>query len=322
MNELRSFCCKIVLLFILLSIVLVTEDVLFSMQLLPITQHYSSLRKISRNYLVADTQATPDSIFYNQDQLIVHTILHETMDELDFCQNNIMQNCYIASSFLSIFEEDNCLKELIINGYLPSNENQININSNLAKRLKLNVGDHVLLKSDIFVRDVEVCGVVKNIYGFDKYSSEISSKFCCITYEELGYIQNNRGKVYKFCDDCSNALEIIDLHSEISYFYKKSILIFIVLFLINALIFLGAFKIYSNCLKLPEYYIRLSYLGVSKLDVFQKYVIDLTIFLFINIFIAVLCSVFQFWSFVLFIQLLSCLCSYIIKLLSGSKRIW
>ncbi len=322
MKELRIFCCKLLFLFILLSIVLVTEDVLFSMHLLPITQHYLSLRKISRNYLVAETQATPDAIFYNQDQLIIHTIIHENMDELDSCQNNIKQNCYYASSFLSIFEEYNCLKELLIKGNLPTNENQVNVNSNLAKRLKLKIGDHVLLKSDTFLRDVEVCGVVKNIYGFDKYSSDISSKFCCITYEELGYIQNNRGKVYKFCDDYSNALDIIDLYSEISYFYKKSILIFIVLFLINVLIFLGAFKIYSNCLKLPEYYIRLSYLGVLKLTVFQKYVIDLTIFLFINVFIAILCSVFQFWFFVLFIQLLSCLCSYIIKLLSGSKGKW
>lgn len=322
MNELRSFCRKLLLLFVLLSIVFVTENVLFSMYLFPINQHYSSLGKISKNYLIADTRAAHDSIFYNQDQLIIHTIIHETIEELDFCQNNIKQNCYLASSFLSVFEDDNCLKPLIIKGKLPSNENQININSNLSKRLNLNVGDHVLLKSDTFFRDVEVCGIIKNIFGFDKYSSDISSKFFCITFENLGYIQNNRGKVFKFCDDYTNALEVINLHSESRYFYKMCFWVFIVLFLINVLIYLGIFKIYANNLRLSEYYTRLSYLGFSKLSIFRKYVFDVSIFLIINIFLVILCSIYQFWASVLITQLLSCLCWYTIKLLCGGKGKW
>lgn len=320
MREINEFRLKIFLIIFLSLAFIIIENLIISINIYPIAQHYSYLKSIGEKYLLSNSQFLEDSFFCNQEQLLIHTTIHKDEDELYSCQNKLDQNCYLASSFISIFSETNILNKTLLKGKMPNNENQIAINSDLAKRLNLNIGDSVLLKSS-FIREVEICGITKNSFGIEKYSRDITSAYYCITFEDLSYLQNFRGKDYCFVNKITDGLEAIDIENQINEFELELVGLLIILFILNFFLLTFVYNFYSKILKLPSYYKHLHYLGFSLSEIKKRYIYDLILFVVTNILLILISGIFLFWFPMMATQLITCIIFGIIALLIKGIRI-
>lgn len=278
MKGIVSFRCKTAFLFLFIFAVILSESILFGWYALPREQHASFLRTIDKTFIVKGTGGNETPFLLNQSQLLLHTTIHSDYEEMDLCQNDPNQNCYIATSFISFFDKDSPFQKAVIKGTLPSDAGLICINRNVAKRLHLGIGDRLLVKSDSFIRTVKVCGIIRNFYGIDDFKSDIFYAYCCLTFEDEEYLRDNRGSSFSFSDDDSFVLTATSVLDDIKDWNHAKFVIFILLFCLNLLFFCFAYALYAKLQKLPQYYRRLFYLGVAEKTIKKKRALDAAFF--------------------------------------------
>lgn len=323
MKEIVAFWCKAILLFLVIFGLIFIESFFCGRSyLLPRELHDSFLRSVDASFIVLGSDYNLDSFILNKSQLLLHTTIHSNYDEISFCQNNQKQKCYIASSFITFVSPDSAFNKTLIKGTLPANVGQICINRNVSERLKLNVGDSLLIKADNFTRVVKVSGIVENFYGIDSFKDDVFSKFCCLTFDDFDYLRNNRGKIFSFTDDASNFLAATSISDDIKNWRVKKYGFLSFLFVLNLMILSIAYLLlYSKILKLCQYYRRLFYLGVSKKNIQMIRMHDTACF-FGLCFIEIL-SIFAFvtsYPSIRIMQILSCILCIPVCVIIGKEN--
>lgn len=305
MKEILVFRCKIGILFLIVFAVTFTESFLLGRYGLPREQHAAFLRTVDKKFIVTGTGGDETPFLLNQSQLLLHTTIHSDYEEMDLCQNDPNQKCYIAASFISFFDADSPFKKCLCKGVLPSNESQLCINENIAEKLHLDIGDRLLVKSGSFIRTVQICGITRNFYGIDDFNADIFYAYSCLTFEDAEYLKNNRGKCFSFSDDDASVLTATRVLDDITDWQRTKYALFAVLLVLNVLLLLFAYASYARIQKLAQYYRRLFYLGVAKRTVAQKRALDAAFFCGLCLIGICIASCAASWLLVPLMQMLS-----------------
>ena len=274
----KSFCIKLAFVILVLFAVFEIEAIFIKNSMQPRFEYASLLNLSNRKYLKPVQSATDfkEIMLFENDLIPVHLTLHENEDAVFECQENGDRKCYLSASVIDINSENDFFGKCLILGKLPNDKFEIAINKNLAKRLKISVGDLVLLKFPFFSETVKISGIFRNLYGFDEFNAE--KKFYCALNRGEKYLASVRGNIFVFSDSDKDSFSSYSVKKIVADFRKELAFDILIIFFLLFVFLIISYQSYKKILQLKKYHARLFSLGKTSLFVKKERFKEVLIF--------------------------------------------
>lgn len=105
-----------------------------------------------------------DAIGIARDNVRIHRTIHDSEGVL-LCEEANNSACFVSSN-LMVCSVKFYNSIPLIEGSMPTSENEIVVSENVSKSLRLKVGDLIELKNFLLLKNLTISGITKNLYGF------------------------------------------------------------------------------------------------------------------------------------------------------------
>lgn len=301
----KVFITKICLLFFILILAYCIEGVIFDKIITPYLEHIGYLKLSASEYIRTEQGKTNDinTIFIEHNYIRLHTQHHLNETEALWCEEEGNTHCYLSAISACINTKSKLWSKLLYKGELPKASNMVIINSKLAKRLHIGLGDHIGIKTAISFDDFEVCGIIRNFYGLPEYDR--SSSYYCLFDRNEEYRSKINGTYYTFSNNDKNAFLVENITQYLQVSLKIIIATFCILFFILVVLHTFVLNVLQVILTQRKYYNRLRLLGKTKLFVNKIIIQDEIFFSIISLLLSalftmnMLCLTINFFSILL-----------------------
>jgi len=280
---------KYLVIYICLFCVYLFSFLFYKGNISPLIQHSNAFKGTSKQFI--RTEQTSDyidheSVFLEKNQIRLHKMPHNDLDEIFSCEKTGNTNCYISVLSFNIDDKNSFIRNNLIEGSMPLN-NQILVNDYLAKRLKLKIGNKITFKNSFFYYNLEVSGIIKNFHGFPDFKPD-ALYYCCTNFG-AEYYNKIDGSFYNFSDIKEGAFHAEPMFEYIKNITNKIYIRFTVLIFILSLSIFIIFLFISKNECLRKHYRYLYKLGNTSYFIIVNITKDfcrlLLIILFMNLII-------------------------------------
>lgn len=168
------------------------ERQIYNASIRPVLDHAEFISIPGKKYI--NKEDSDKSIFVYDDNALLHTKHHDDKAKAINCYYHD-EKCYTSVKAAEFKGNDDYWNSFLVEGRLPSAQNEIAINELLSKRINRSIGD----KAGIFIsesvgsyEEKTITGIVKNSYGFPHFC-KLSDYICRKNYK---YEENDRYFVF------------------------------------------------------------------------------------------------------------------------------
>lgn len=280
---------KVILLIVIFFSFNIFEGIVANRVFAPYLQHYLFLKKTEKKYIQKETKKIENSLFIEISNNRLHSILHESEDEVIDCEENGNTDCFISAISCRFGEDDDFWSNLLLEGNLPINDTEIVISEELSKRRNIRINDVVSVKSLLDYKNVRISGILMNPYGITDFAKEDAYYIVSIIPTD-DYTSKIRGNWYSFSNFKENDSELVSINDSLVQFQEKKLqlcsIILILKLILCVLILFGVQKI----LTLRQFYNSLLVAGIKKEVIKTRIILFEIIFLVTSLLLSLIFS--------------------------------